>query len=139
MVAIQKWLTLVMVAALAALLGSLFASLLALGAGLARGQSAGEHSMLDLMQTIPLRGAPGRHDDLFFAAKRERLYASCGAGFLTVLQRQDPDRYAVVERIATGKLARTCLFDAESGRLYLPVPRQERKNIPELRVYQARP
>jgi hypothetical protein len=45
----------------------------------------------------------------------------------------------VVERVATGKLARTCLFDPDSGRLYVPVPRQEGKEGPELRVYQARP
>jgi DNA-binding beta-propeller fold protein YncE len=84
-------------------------------------------------------GIPADIDDLFFDAKRERLYASCGAGFLAVLQRKQSDRYDVVERIATGKLARTCLFDPESGRLYVPVPRQEGKNGPELRVYQARP
>jgi DNA-binding beta-propeller fold protein YncE len=84
-------------------------------------------------------GIPGDIDDLFFDAKREHLYASCGAGFLAVLQRKDADRYEVVERIATGKLARTCLFDPESGRLYVPVPRQEGKDSPELRVFQAKP
>jgi DNA-binding beta-propeller fold protein YncE len=82
---------------------------------------------------------PADTDDLFYDAKRERLYASCGAGFLAVLARKGADRYEVVERIPTGKLARTCLFDAESGRLYLPVPRQEGKDLPELRIFQARP
>jgi DNA-binding beta-propeller fold protein YncE len=82
---------------------------------------------------------PADIDDLFFDAKRERLYASCGAGFLAVLQRKGADRYEVVERIDTGKLARTCLFDPESGRLYVPVPRQEGKDSLELRVFQAKP
>lgn len=82
---------------------------------------------------------PGDIDDLFYDAKRERLYASCGAGFLAVLQRKEADRYEVVERIATGKLARTCLFDPESGRLYVPVPRQKDNDSPELRVFQAKP
>jgi hypothetical protein len=82
---------------------------------------------------------PGDIDDLFYDAKRGRLYASCGAGFLAVLARKGADRYEVVERISTGKLARTCLFDAENGRLFLPVPRQDGKDGPELRVYQARP
>jgi DNA-binding beta-propeller fold protein YncE len=82
---------------------------------------------------------PGDIDDLFFDAKRERLYAACGAGFLAVLQRKAADHYEVVERIATGRLTRTCLFDPESGRLYLPVPRQEGKDSPELRVFQAKP
>jgi DNA-binding beta-propeller fold protein YncE len=82
---------------------------------------------------------PGDIDDLFYDAKRDRLYASCGVGTLAVLQKKGGDRYEVVERIATGKLARTCLFDQESGRLYVPVPRQEGKDGPELQVYQARP
>jgi DNA-binding beta-propeller fold protein YncE len=84
-------------------------------------------------------GIPGDIDDLFYDTKRERLYASCGAGFLAVLQRKQADRYEAVERITTGKLARTCLFDAESGRLYVPVPRQKGKDSPELRVFQAKP
>lgn len=82
---------------------------------------------------------PGDIDDLFYDTKRQRLYASCGEGFLAVIQRKDADRYEVVDRIATGKLARTCLFDPASGRLYVPVPRQEGKDRPELRVFQARP
>jgi DNA-binding beta-propeller fold protein YncE len=82
---------------------------------------------------------PGDIDDLFFDAKRRRLYAACGEGFLAVLQAKGDDGWEVVERVATGKLARTCLFDAGSGRLYLPVPTQEGKEGPELRVYQARP
>jgi DNA-binding beta-propeller fold protein YncE len=82
---------------------------------------------------------PGDIDDLFYDAKRACLYASCGEGVLAVIQRKEADRYEIVERIATGKLARTCLFDAERGRLYLPVPRQTGENNPELRVFQAKP
>jgi DNA-binding beta-propeller fold protein YncE len=81
---------------------------------------------------------PGDVDDLFFDAKHRRLYASCGEGLLAVVAVKDGDRYEVVERIATGKLARTCLFDPDSGRLYVPVPRAEGKDGPELRVYRAR-
>ena len=84
-------------------------------------------------------GIPADTDDLFYDAKRERLYASCGEGFLAVLQRQEPYHFAVIDRIPTGKLARTCLFDPETGRLYLPVPRQEGKDNPELRIFQAKP
>lgn len=82
---------------------------------------------------------PGDTDDLFYDAKRDRLYAACGAGFLAVLQKKTPDKYEVTEKIATGRLARTCLFDHESERLYLPVPRQPGKDNPELRIFQAKP
>jgi DNA-binding beta-propeller fold protein YncE len=82
---------------------------------------------------------PGDIDDLFYDKARERLYASCGEGVLAVIQRKEADRYEVVERISTGKLARTCLFDAERGRLYVPVPRQADGTSPELRIFQAKP
>ena len=48
-------------------------------------------------------------------------------------------RFEVVEKLPTAKLARTCFFDPESGRLFLGVPRQAGKPGPEVRVYQARP
>lgn len=97
--------------------------------------------VLDVMTGKELANVaiPGDIDDLFHDAKRERLYASCGEGFLAVLQRKAADRYEVIDRIATGKLARTCLFDAASSRLYVPVPRQTGRDGPELRVFQARP
>jgi DNA-binding beta-propeller fold protein YncE len=82
---------------------------------------------------------PGDTDDLFYDAKRERLYASCGEGFLAVLQQKGTDQYEVVERVATGKMARTSLFDPGTGRLYVPVPRQGGKDGPELRVFQVKP
>jgi DNA-binding beta-propeller fold protein YncE len=56
-------------------------------------------------------------DDLFFDAKRKRLYAACGEGFLAVIRQIDADRYETLEKLPTSKLARTCLFDAESSRL----------------------
>jgi DNA-binding beta-propeller fold protein YncE len=82
---------------------------------------------------------PADIDDLFFDAKRKRLYASCGEGFLAILEEKGGGRFEVVEKMPTTKLARTCFFDPESGRLFLGVPRQPSKPGPELRVYQARP
>ncbi len=81
---------------------------------------------------------PADIDDLFHDAKRKRLYASCGEGVLAVLEEKG-GRFEVVERVPTAKLARTCLFDPESGRLFLGVPRQAGNPGPEIRVYQARP
>jgi DNA-binding beta-propeller fold protein YncE len=77
-------------------------------------------------------------DDLFFDAKRKRLYASCGEGVLAVVAVKDKDTLEVVERITTKKLARTCLFDAGADRLYLAVPRQKDKDGPEIWVYRPR-
>jgi DNA-binding beta-propeller fold protein YncE len=80
---------------------------------------------------------PGDTDDVFFDAKRKRLYASCGEGFIAVVGQGEKDHYELTEKIATVKGARTSLFDAETGRLYLVVPRQEGKDGSEIQVYQA--
>ena len=81
---------------------------------------------------------PGGIDDLHFDAKRKRLYASCGDGFLAVLKVADADHVEVVDKIATAEGAKTCLFVPETGRLYLGVPRQQGKEGPEIRVFQAK-
>jgi DNA-binding beta-propeller fold protein YncE len=81
---------------------------------------------------------PGDVDDLFLDAGRKRIYASCGEGFIAVLKVTDTDHIEVVEKIATTKGARTCLYVPETGRLYLAVPRQEGKDGPEIRVFQAK-
>ena len=85
---------------------------------------------------VPIRGDI---DDLFYDARRKRLYASCGEGALVVLRQIDADRYEALARLPTAKLARTCLFDAERGRLFLAVPRQPGWEGPEIWVYRARP
>lgn len=77
----------------------------------------------------------GDTDDLFFDRKRERLYVSCGEGFLDVIQRRDADHYARTARIATRVGARTCFFCSELDRLFLAVPERDGKRA-ELRVYQ---
>lgn len=81
---------------------------------------------------------PKDNDDLFFDAKRKRIYASCGEGFIAVIRQLDADRYEVMEKVATAKGAKTSLFDADSGRLFVAVPRQEGKPGPEIRVYRVK-
>ena len=81
---------------------------------------------------------PDNIDDLFLDAKRKRLYASCGEGFLVVLKLGDGDKIEVQEKMATAKGAKTCLYVPETSRLYLAVPRQEGKDGPEIRVYQVK-
>jgi DNA-binding beta-propeller fold protein YncE len=78
-------------------------------------------------------------DDLFYDAKHKRLYASCGEGYLTVLRQRDADTYDILEKIPTTKLARTCLFDPVSARLYLGLPRRDGQEGPQIQVYETRP
>jgi hypothetical protein len=59
-------------------------------------------------------------DDVFFDAKRQRVYLSCGEGFLGVIQ-QHGDAYEELARIPTIQGARTALFVPERDRLYLAV------------------
>jgi DNA-binding beta-propeller fold protein YncE len=77
-------------------------------------------------------------DDLVYDAKRKKLYATCGEGFLTVIRQDSPDKYEVAEKIPTVKQAKTSYFDAASGRLFLAVPRQPDQAGPEIRVYKIR-
>ena len=81
---------------------------------------------------------PADTDDLFFDAKRKRIYATCGEGFLTVVQQKNGDQFEVIEKIAVPKVTRTCLFDADGDRLYVPVPRQEGETGPTLRIYRPK-
>jgi DNA-binding beta-propeller fold protein YncE len=78
-------------------------------------------------------------DDVFYDAKRKRLYASCGAGSLAVIRQRDADHYETLETIPGVKMARTCFFDPVGERLYLIVPRQDGEEGPTIRVYKPRP
>jgi DNA-binding beta-propeller fold protein YncE len=64
--------------------------------------------------------ACGDTDDVFVDARRQRVYLSCGAGFLEVVQQRD-DTYEELARIPTIPGARTALFVPERDRLYLAV------------------
>jgi DNA-binding beta-propeller fold protein YncE len=59
-------------------------------------------------------------DDVFFDARRHRLYASCGAGAVDVFER-GRQGWAHKERIPTISGARTSLFVPELDRLYVAV------------------
>lgn len=62
----------------------------------------------------------GDADDLFIDAKRARVYISCGAGFLDVLEAKE-GMYRRVARIPTVSGARTSLFVPEIDRLLVAV------------------
>lgn len=77
-------------------------------------------------------------DDLFYDAKRKRLYASCGEGFIAVIRQAGADQYEMVAKVPTAKQAKTSFFDPKASRLYLAVPRQAGKEGPEIRVYEVK-
>ena len=74
----------------------------------------------------------GDSDDVFFDAQRKRLYVSCGAGFIDVIDASGA--YKRLARIPTAKGARTSLFVPELDRLFLAV-RASSGEIPAVWVY----
>ena len=79
---------------------------------------------------------PAGIDDLHFDSKRHRLYASCSDSALVVIEKV-VDKYEVVAKLETPKDSRTCVWS--KGTLYLGVPKQEGKDGPEVRIFEARP
>jgi DNA-binding beta-propeller fold protein YncE len=57
-------------------------------------------------------------DDVFFDDRRQRIYVSCGAGVIDVLERRD-GHYGQLARIDTSPGARTSLFVPELDRLFV--------------------
>ena len=78
----------------------------------------------------------GDTDDLFYDAARKRLYVSGGEGYIDVIQDEE-GRLSRIDRIRTAAGARTSLFVASQGRLYLAVPRRGNQQA-EVRVFEAR-
>ncbi|WP_245321184.1 hypothetical protein [Bradyrhizobium sp. NAS96.2] len=62
----------------------------------------------------------GDVDDLFVDAKRERVYVSCGAGYVDVFE-IDGSAYRRAARLPTATGARTSLFVPEMDRLFVAV------------------
>ncbi len=76
-------------------------------------------------------------DDVFVDAKRNRVYASTGAGFVDVFERPDADQLRLLAKVETRRGARTSFFDAAADRLYVAVPKSGDKDA-EIRVFEPR-
>lgn len=87
-------------------------------------------------QEVATLDLPAGVDDVYFDAKRNRVYASCSDGVLTVIER-DGDQFKVVASLETPKNSRTCVWS--KGKLYLAVPRQPGQDGPEVRIFEAEP
>lgn len=79
-------------------------------------------------------GISGDTDDVFYDAKRQRIYAICGAGSIEVIRQRDADHYALMATIKTASGARAGLFIPELNTLYVGVPRRGNRQA-EIRQY----
>lgn len=66
----------------------------------------------------------GDTDDLFYDAKRRRLYVSCGEGFVDVIEQQGSEKFRRREQVPTRGGARTSFFSADRDEFYLAVPQR---------------
>jgi DNA-binding beta-propeller fold protein YncE len=76
----------------------------------------------------------GDTDDMFFDARRQRLYVAGGEGFLDVIGARRSEALTRLARINTASGARTALFAPDQGRLYLAIPHRGAQRA-EIRVY----
>jgi DNA-binding beta-propeller fold protein YncE len=76
----------------------------------------------------------GDCDDLFYDAKRHRIYAICGAGKLDIIDQGNPNVYNLANSVDTADGARTGLFVAERDELFVALPRRGRQAA-EIRLY----
>ena len=91
----------------------------------------------DSGDTVTTLDISGDADEVFYDAKRRRLYAICGAGFVDIIEQADSDHYKRAERVPTASGARTGLFVAERDDLFIAVPHHGTQAA-EIRRYQVR-
>jgi uncharacterized ParB-like nuclease family protein len=80
--------------------------------------------VLDTGTLKPIATVPcaGDTDDLFYDARRDRVYVVGGEGYLDVFDAAPAARYARLARIATRAGARTGLWSSELDRLFVASP-----------------
>ena len=76
----------------------------------------------------------GDTDDVFYDARRRRVYAACGEGALDVFARDEQGAFHPLTKLATAPGARTALFVPERDQLLLAVPQRAAQRA-EVRVY----
>ena len=67
-----------------------------------------------------------------------RALAEAGAAVTLAVRNPEAGAAAAADINRTAKGAKTCLYVADAGRLYLAVPQQEGKDGPEVWVYQVK-
>jgi DNA-binding beta-propeller fold protein YncE len=85
----------------------------------------------EVVAKIDISGDP---DDVFYDAKRHRIYAICGAGKIDIIEQTDPNTYAASAKVNTADGARTGLFVSEGDTLFVAVPHRGSQKA-EVRAY----
>ena len=73
-------------------------------------------------------------DDLYFDEKRNRIYISCGAGFIDIIAEETPDSFKALARIKTAPGARTSFYSPDTDCFYLAVPNRGNQKA-EIRIF----
>ena len=87
-----------------------------------------------VLTTLDISGDP---DEIFYDAKRHRLYAICGAGYVEIIEQADSNTYKLAAKIPTATGARTGLFVPERDALFIAVPHRGTQTA-EIRRYQVK-
>ena len=78
----------------------------------------------------------GFADDLFYDPTCQRIYISCGEGFIDVIEQHDAGHYRLLARLPTAEDAATSTFSAQLKSFYLGVPRSGDQPA-EIRVFKV--
>ena len=76
-------------------------------------------------------------DEVFYDAKRHRLYTICGEGFIDAIEQADADHYRRSAKIPTAGAARTGFFNAERDELFVAIPHRGAQRA-EIRRYKIK-
>src|SRR5207248_293615 len=87
----------------------------------------------EIVAKIDISGDP---DELFYDAKRHRIYAVCGAGKIDIIEQIDANSYKSAGRVETAAGARTGLFVPERDTLFVAVPHRGLQKA-EIRAYRV--
>jgi DNA-binding beta-propeller fold protein YncE len=75
-----------------------------------------------VIKTLPI----GEHvDGTYFDPASGTIFSSNGDGTLTVIHEDSPDKYSLVQNLATEEGARTLGFDSKTGRIFLSTAKRE--------------
>ena len=87
----------------------------------------------EVVAKIDISGDP---DEVFYDSKRHRIYATCGAGKIDIIEQTGADAYRALAKIDTADGARTGLFVPERDTVFVAVPHRGSQQA-EIRAYRV--